>query len=463
MEAQEFPEGVFGERFDGYGVTPESVGQSPENREEEAKSLSKSFLSRTFSLEISSPNLNKVINKVIAIAKKTLKSTWRRRLGLQYLVNKLLVPSQLKTKSVIGVSLKFFTTDTQFENADIYEIRTLKKTGETDSLSTYDEFLADVEGVNVVERKSLEGKEAMTHVMGSALLYNDGCEGRPKLEPLCIDGSKSDLKAYILYPPGWDEKDEGQRNRCVVFNNPNDMTVHENFFSGGVLADNSFLSRMSETSGCPVIIYDYAGTGLNDEAKSKGGSLTPKGLTNNGKDVIAHAVGMGFEKIDVAGVSLGGGVATCALSAYLEKPVEGKEVEFQLLNWDSFGMTGDVPLQMMLMGKAKRLSKKVGRWIGEKLLNVNLNATGAMKKLVDKKVPVTIVEGTSDWVIRGGAKMSSSLPEEYETENKVKVYRRSDTDEKVLEYDRDDLGGHLGWSQEQQDFIQVNMGYETSE
>lgn len=199
------------------------------------------------------------------------------------------------------------------------------------------------------------------------------------------------LNVVICYPRGWDPDDS---SRCVVYHNPNGATVAQFF-------ENNRLSHVAgailDLRRCPIILYDYQGTGLNEnpeEISSLKFRPTYESIVEDGLCVLNYALKT-FTNVDVWGSSLGGGVATASLERYLAKnPSEAGRVS--ITNHDSFTTTSRV----VLPG-----SPQVADCLGW-MLGGNLDAQTPMESLVKRGVKVTVLCHEKDPVIPPGARMA---------------------------------------------------------
>ncbi len=207
------------------------------------------------------------------------------------------------------------------------------------------------------------------------------------------------LNGVICYPPGWKAED---KSRCVLYHNPNGATVAQ-FFENG---------RLSWTPGevlklkkCPIILYDYEGTGLNKNSTKP----TYQTIQNDGRKFLAAAL-KDHDHVDVVGSSLGGGVATASLEQHLkETPKDAERVT--LTNHDSFTTTARVVLP-----NSHSTADSLGTVVGGQL-----NAEAPMKDLIKRGVKVTVLCHKNDPVIPEGARMAEVVEKMAKQENVILV------------------------------------------
>jgi hypothetical protein len=216
----------------------------------------------------------------------------------------------------------------------------------------------------------------------------------------------------IIYPKDWKE---GDRSRCVVFNNPNGMIIHECLEQNGLLTGTP--GQVAELFDAPILLYDYRGTGANAEVMQDSTSTrfhpSDATLVQDGEQVLRFAAEH-FDHIYQWGTSLGGGVATIALDAYLKKHPSETE-RFTLLNHDSFTKTSRV--MFSAMGPLFDFAS----WLG----GIYLNAKAPMDRLVQKhKVDTLILCHDQDFLIPEGARMGDKFVQDAANPN-LRVFHSS--------------------------------------
>lgn len=139
--------------------------------------------------------------------------------------------------------------------------------------------------------------------------------GRCKIEKFDLPAAGgSSLKGVIFYPPDWNPLD---RSRCVVYHNPNGMTVSTFFTTGSLELTPADIAHWAR---CPVIMYDYRGTGLSSGNRTCCGSRfrpTYASIVDDAQTVLRFALKQ-FHVITMFGTSLGGGVATASLARHMD-------------------------------------------------------------------------------------------------------------------------------------------------
>ncbi|MDX8431667.1 MAG: hypothetical protein SNF33_07710 [Candidatus Algichlamydia australiensis] len=217
---------------------------------------------------------------------------------------------------------------------------------------------------------------------------------RSQLEECKIKISNSrDLTGYLLYPDSWDRLN---KSKCVVFNTRCDFTIAQQFNDNGHWT----AARVAEVAECPVLLYDYAGSGLNydvsarDDSTSLKTSATYQSIVVDGVGALSHAFDLGFKEVINWGIALGGGVAACATQKYLEKHPD-KWANITVVNHDSFTITPLVYLPNL-------------GWVADRAdssVKGSLDAATPMKKLAERGVKILILYHEIDCVIPEQARM----------------------------------------------------------
>lgn len=215
----------------------------------------------------------------------------------------------------------------------------------------------------------------------------------PKIERIeFIKDHSFIISGITIYPVGFDKTN---MQKCVVYNNPNACTVPE-FFMNGLLDPYSPPAQILALRNCPVIMYDYRGTGLSYDSDVTGSSVSgirpsSNTITQDGFRVLCGAKRL-YANVEMWGSSLGGGVATVATELYLKEHPELIH-NISLTNHDSFTTAGRVVL---------------AGWVCTLLTPFvsDLNAEAPMKKLLERGVRITVLCHTKDFVIPEGARMA---------------------------------------------------------
>ncbi|WP_422489881.1 hypothetical protein [Endozoicomonas sp. ALE010] len=214
-------------------------------------------------------------------------------------------------------------------------------------------------------------------------------------EPLPIKHDSGILQGVICYPPDWDPNN----SQCILYHNPNGMVLSQ-LLGRGCLHPGSAPGRIQSEKKCPVILYDYRGTGLN-QSDGLSGYLpfsTYETVVQDGAAALGYAL-ENFEYVYVAGTSLGGGVATVSLARHLEARGGQDDSRVELLSHDSFTTAPRV-----VMPDRPRLANFLGWLVGG-----NLDAEAPMRKLIDRKVYIVSLNHRDDPVIPKGARMSEFI------------------------------------------------------
>lgn len=238
----------------------------------------------------------------------------------------------------------------------------------------------------------------------NAKTSNEMIDRASKSNPASIEkfdlpiNDSSSIKGVISYPKNWNRHD---RSRCVVYHNPNAMTV-PNFFETGNLDWTP--AEIVKLARCPIIMYDYRGTGLssgNQTSRLFQFRPTCESIVYDGEKVLCYALEK-FKEITIMGSSLGGAVATASLAELLNakvcptspcRPAPGRIL---LINHDSFTISTSV-----VMPKWPTIASWIGWMIGG-----CLDAATPMKTIVDRNIPVTVLYHQNDPVIPRGARMA---------------------------------------------------------
>jgi len=218
---------------------------------------------------------------------------------------------------------------------------------------------------------------------------------------------ETSLQGVIYYPENWDPKN---KNKCVLYHNPNGVTLAGYFRRGDL---DWTPGEILKLANCPIIMYDYRGTGLSSENESCSSMQfrpTYESVVADGEAALYYALDL-FKNVTVVGSSLGGGVATVSLDRHLKaKPEDANRV--QLYNHDSFTNTPRV-----VMPNWPRTADWAG-WAAGGLLE----ARHAMANIIGRKIPVTILCHTADPVIPRGARMAEYVHTLEKMENVKVIY-----------------------------------------
>lgn len=233
-----------------------------------------------------------------------------------------------------------------------------------------------------------ESKKVINDVVVRGRLSN------ASVEKISINlGDNETLSGVICYPIGWDKSNKSE---CIVYHNPNGIAL-ASYFNFGSFSYTA--SEFFEIRKCPIILYDYRGVGLNQTPEPTTSlsafHATYESIVVDGTAALNFALSQ-FDKVEVMGSSLGGGVATASLDRYLNQHPKKIKCIKQLVNHDSFTTTPRVVFTSLTVA-ADALGYLVG---------AHLDAMTPMKKLIDKGVRVTVLCHLSDPVIPAGARMA---------------------------------------------------------
>lgn len=269
-----------------------------------------------------------------------------------------------------------------------------------------------------------------------------------RTEKITLSHDATTLCGVICYPAG---RQSTPSSDLIIFNNMNGTTI-SNFFDKDRLASTSHeLSDGAPTEtpgniqrilGCPILLYDYTGTGINKRA-----GLLRHAPAATGETAIKDAMAVlhtalnqpGIDNITLMGSSLGGGVAAVALERYLSNLGEDEAIRTKkrltLVNHDSYSTTSRVVIPQF-----PQFADTLG-W----LCGAHIDAATPMKKLVEHhKVKTIILSRESDPTIRKGSRM-------YE------MFANASAKESQLSWHHSDLPGHSGLSEDQAAFLRTKM------
>lgn len=224
---------------------------------------------------------------------------------------------------------------------------------------------------------------------------------------LDVQGSQAKVEGLIYYPKGWDRSD---RSRCVLYHNPNGITLSEYFEEEGLAWTPGEILKIAQ---CPILLYDYRGTGLSSEGLSFSSLAfkpTYDSVVLDGQMALQEAIRR-FETVNVFGSSLGGGVATLSLARHLRK-CPADRPRLSLTNHDSFSTTPKI-----VMPYWPRLADGLG-WV----LGGLLDAQSSMQELMERRVPITVLCHQKDPVIPEGARMAEWMETRYRLKNVSIIY-----------------------------------------
>ncbi len=254
-------------------------------------------------------------------------------------------------------------------------------------------------------RGMIENRGGMAYVTGMVLVPSQFMENAKKsrkilnqvdqnsIEPFTFRVDGDTVHGIIYYPDGWKREN---KSACILYHNPNGMTV-ASYFNRNRLTWTP--GEFMKAAKCPIILYDYRGTGLNSEVfQLSSTKLSPTYVTvvNDGLRALQCALGL-FQSVKVVGSSLGGGVATISLENHLKSwPSDAARVS--LVNHDSFTKTPRVVLPSLGW-----VADQIG-WLAGGLLD----AETPMKDLVARGISITVLSHQRDPVIPVGARMAES-------------------------------------------------------
>lgn len=219
------------------------------------------------------------------------------------------------------------------------------------------------------------------------------------VEKFSLPFEENAIDGVVCFPREWHPKDS---SRCVLYHNPNDITLAGYFKEGNLTGTPGELLTLYN---CPVILYDYRGTGGSQpRAISTANVLssirfrsTYESIVKDGEAVLKFALKQ-YKEVEIWGSSLGGGVATVSLYRHLIDFANDLQ-RVALYNHDSFTTTSQVIIPTL-----PNIADAIGGAIGGKL-----DAETPMKHLLEMGVRVTVLCHTEDPVIPVGARMADFM------------------------------------------------------
>ena len=243
------------------------------------------------------------------------------------------------------------------------------------------------------------------------------------------------LRVAVCYPPDWPD---GDTSRCVLYHNPNAITVaeyfHRNCYDAGDAGQERYdfhprlrhsgLRRVSSDHStspahcpgviqdmrkCPVIFYDYRGAGINQQ-------ITPffptcETVVQDGQATLHYAL-THFDEVEVFGTSLGGAVATASVDRYQCSPDVLKDRIKSVNVLDSCSDTSHV------------LFPKQGDWIKTLgwLFGADLDGKKHVDSLISKGFNVAVSNHTCDDVVPPEARLATQIPVQDVSKPNVQVH-----------------------------------------
>lgn len=244
------------------------------------------------------------------------------------------------------------------------------------------------------------------------------------------------LLVAVCYPPNWPN---GDTSRCVLYHNPNKITIasyfRRNYYDAGGSEQNRLefqprishsglknftadqVTRAAHSPGiiqdmrqCPVILYDYRGAGINEQATPF--FPTCQTVVEDGQATLHYAL-THFDQVEVFGTSLGGAVATASLDRYQWCSTDVLKDRVKKVNvLDSFSDTSHA------------LFPTQGQWIENLgwLFGAHLDGKKHVGSLISKGFNVAISNHTHDEIISPEAQLASHIPIQDVSKPNVQVH-----------------------------------------
>ncbi len=217
---------------------------------------------------------------------------------------------------------------------------------------------------------------------------------------LLVEESGTILKGVIYYPKDWNRDD---RSHCILYNNSNGSTLSYYFLKGDLgWTPGEFL----KLTHCPIIMYDYSGTGLSSENRTAcifKFRPTYRSIMEDGITALRFALEK-FKTTTIIGSSLGGAVAATALAELLKTNHPADSPYFtrgrvQFISLDSFTATSSV-----MQPNCPIISSWI-YWV----IGGYVDAVAPMKMIIDQGVPITVLCHLNDPTIPAGARMADLI------------------------------------------------------
>jgi hypothetical protein len=221
-----------------------------------------------------------------------------------------------------------------------------------------------------------------------------------------IEGNEY-LTAVICYPPNWDKTNNSE---CIVYNNQNGTTISQHITENKLVttADGDSIGTPRDTPGnyqaykkCPIILYDYKGTGINQDTGISRMLPTAdaKTIANNAEDVIRYALSK-FKKVHILGSSMGGYAANKGVAQHLENindryTANQVAKQIHIINHDSFSGTSET-----LIPTFPNFAKSLGCFLG-----AHADSISPMLQLMKYPLTIDILSHRDDKIIPRGARM----------------------------------------------------------
>ena len=256
------------------------------------------------------------------------------------------------------------------------------------------------------------------------------------------------LMVAVCYPPNWPN---GDTSRCVLYHNPNRITIasyfRRNYYDVGGSEQNRFDPRIGHSGlknspptishlglkqfaadqvtsaahspgiiqdirQCPIILYDYRGAGINEQATPF--FPTCQTVVEDGRTTLHYAL-THFDQVEVFGTSLGGAVSTASLDSYQCSTDVLKDRIKKVNVLDSFSDTSHV------------LFPAQGHWIENLgwLFGAHIDGKKHVDSLISKGFNVAIANHTHDEIIPPEARLASHIPTQKVSRPNVQVHLSS--------------------------------------
>lgn len=217
-------------------------------------------------------------------------------------------------------------------------------------------------------------------------LFPDNLVGSAKKVEIQQNGIK--FTCVILYPKGFDVSN---KSKCVLYNNPNGVTVDQLLKDG--FDPLSAPYKIFKKTACPMILYDYRGTGVNQKPEA---DIMPNqfNVILDGISALNYAIEE-FQEVAVWGSSLGATVAAIACDLYLAEHPDQRD-NLSLYSIDGYTSTKAVILPQRILDIPHVQAPSI-------------NAKSAESNLIEQKVKVVALCHLADFVITQEARLFNPM------------------------------------------------------
>lgn len=285
------------------------------------------------------------------------------------------------------------TTSSIFSSSKDFSVKSMKATSNSVSWMLENRLgISFVSGILMVPSQFM-GPNAEESAAILTQVCQPGWDGDVNAELGTVQKNGIALNYLIYYPKG---RAASNNEQCVLYNNPNGVTVAQYFSSGTI---DWTPANVAELEKRPLVLFDYRGTGHNKKCEVNSSMMstfkpTYQSVVDDGIMMLKHVLSK-FKKVSVWGSSLGGGVATKAVdNCIIDNPSYTERLS--LTTHDSFTTTPEV-----IFPKLGMVARFAGTCIG-----ANMDAATSIRNLLTTNIAITILCHLNDPVIPAGARMA---------------------------------------------------------